>query len=195
MICKIRISGLSIAVCVAVPAGFGLTSVVADEAMEAGPQATQSEFVYSDDWSIVSAPPPPGPYNSVNLDPRIPGQEDNIPPGMSRRVPPPITIDRIADDMMAAPPAAGQPAIETRPPARAARQMPYSAAPVYQRYERMPARTRQPWSAVPPPRNYPPTGWADSGPGVTEEEVPPPPVYDRMNTPPSRPFDHSSGRY
>ena len=27
-----------------------------------------------DDWRLVSAPPPPGPYRVVNLDPRVPGQ-------------------------------------------------------------------------------------------------------------------------
>lgn len=36
-------------------------------------------FVYTDDWALVSAPPPPGPYNSVNIDPRVPGQ-DAAPP-------------------------------------------------------------------------------------------------------------------
>ena len=29
----------------------------------------------SGDWSLVSAPPPPGPYRTVNLDPRVPGAE------------------------------------------------------------------------------------------------------------------------
>lgn len=30
-------------------------------------------FHYSDDWTLVSAPPPTGPYRSVYIDPRIPG--------------------------------------------------------------------------------------------------------------------------
>ena len=31
-------------------------------------------FSYSEDWALVSAPPPPGPYRPVHLDPRVPGQ-------------------------------------------------------------------------------------------------------------------------
>lgn len=195
MIRKTSISGSSIAVCLAVTAGFGLTSVFAEEAAETAPQAMQSEFTYSDDWAIVSAPPPPGPYNSVNLDPRIPGQEDNIGPDMGMRVPPVMSEDRIVDEMVAAPPAAGQPAIETRRPARAARQMPYRAPPMYG-YGGMPARTRPDWSMAPRTHNYPPTVWgADPGSGAVEEEVPPPPVYDRMIGSPPGPYDGRSGRY
>jgi hypothetical protein len=32
------------------------------------------EFTYSDEWSVVSAPPPSGPYQAVHIDPRVPGQ-------------------------------------------------------------------------------------------------------------------------
>jgi hypothetical protein len=45
----------------------------AEELVESKP------FVYTDDWALVSAPPPPGPYNAVNIDPRVPGQ-DAVPP-------------------------------------------------------------------------------------------------------------------
>lgn len=41
------------------------------------PPATGEEnpvpFHYSDEWSVVSAPPPAGPYRAVNIDPRVPG--------------------------------------------------------------------------------------------------------------------------
>lgn len=197
MIRKIDIPGLSIAVCLAVTAGFGVTAVFAEEAAGTNPQTMQSEFTYSDDWAIVSAPPPPGPYNTVNLDPRIPGQEGNISPDMGMRMPPAISDDRIADEMVAAPPAAGQPAIEARPPARAARQTPYRAPPGYG-YGRMPSRTRPAWSMTPHTRNYPPTGWGagqGTGPEAVEEEVPPPPVYDRMIGTPPGPYGYGSGRY
>jgi hypothetical protein len=30
-------------------------------------------YHYSDEWSVVSAPPPAGPYHPVNIDPRVPG--------------------------------------------------------------------------------------------------------------------------
>jgi hypothetical protein len=35
--------------------------------------ATEMPFKYSDEWSLVSAPPPAGPYQPVNIDPRVPG--------------------------------------------------------------------------------------------------------------------------
>ena len=41
--------------------------------------AEDAPFTYSDDWGLVSAPPPPGPYQAVNIDPRVPGQ-DALPP-------------------------------------------------------------------------------------------------------------------
>ncbi len=196
MIRNIRTSALAITVCLAVPTGFAVTPVYAEEdAMESAPQAVQSEFVYHDDWAIVSAPPPPGPYNPVHLDPRIPGQEGNVRSQLSLQRAPAITAERIIDDMTSEPPAAGQPAIEARPPARAARQVPYSAPPVHYGYGRLPPRFQTPWSAGSYPPSFPPTGWAGSGPGVFEEEVPPPPVYDRMTRPPSGPFGNRSGRY
>jgi hypothetical protein len=33
----------------------------------------EAQFKYSDEWSLVSAPPPAGPYQPVNIDPRVPG--------------------------------------------------------------------------------------------------------------------------
>lgn len=30
-------------------------------------------YQYSNEWSLVSAPPPAGPYRSINIDPRVPG--------------------------------------------------------------------------------------------------------------------------
>lgn len=33
-----------------------------------------STFRYSDEWALVSAPPPSGPYRLVHIDPRVPGQ-------------------------------------------------------------------------------------------------------------------------
>jgi hypothetical protein len=34
---------------------------------------TLKPYKYTDEWSVVSAPPPAGPYRSVNIDPRVPG--------------------------------------------------------------------------------------------------------------------------
>lgn len=50
---------------------------------------TQGGFQYSEDWQQVSAPPPPGPYQAVTLDPRIPGQEFVLPPSQSAATLPP----------------------------------------------------------------------------------------------------------
>ena len=46
-------------------AGFLLQASHAEEA--------ETPFKYSDEWSLVSAPPPAGPYQPVNIDPRVPG--------------------------------------------------------------------------------------------------------------------------
>ncbi len=35
----------------------------------------KTQYKYSDEWSLVSAPPPAGPYQPVNIDPRIPGSD------------------------------------------------------------------------------------------------------------------------
>ncbi|MDH3526344.1 MAG: hypothetical protein OEM43_02400 [Gammaproteobacteria bacterium] len=55
---------------------------LASGAVLAGDQATgelqqpaAQAYTYSDDWAVVSAPPPQGPYNAINLDPRLPGQD------------------------------------------------------------------------------------------------------------------------
>jgi hypothetical protein len=39
------------------------------------PDASDPAHTHSDDWNVVSAPPPLGPYNTINLDPRLPGQK------------------------------------------------------------------------------------------------------------------------
>jgi hypothetical protein len=57
--------------------------VVADEQatdqQQALGDAPAPAYTYNDDWGLVSAPPPQGPYNAINLDPRIPGQDLVIP--------------------------------------------------------------------------------------------------------------------
>ena len=73
------------------PAGCCL--LLALSAITATGQAeTELEFSYSDEWSVVSAPPPSGPYRAVHVDPRVPGQG----------VTPPVTaafdVGRQADD-------------------------------------------------------------------------------------------------
>jgi hypothetical protein len=78
-------------------------------------QAGQSGgFQYSDDWKIVSAPPPPGPYSTVNVDPRVPGQD------ITRPVPGDLLLGESTDDIpeelgQVSPPGAGIPVHSAEP--------------------------------------------------------------------------------
>ena len=74
--------------------------VSADEANQT------SAYTYKDDWAVVSAPPPPGPYRAVNIDPRVPGV-GAIPP-LSMDAPVMVEQD-IPAEALATPPAAGMP--------------------------------------------------------------------------------------
>jgi hypothetical protein len=179
------------------------TAVIADES------APTSEFTYTDDWAVVSAPPPPGPYRAVNIDPRVPGV-DAIPPISMDSVAPSADAD-IPAEAMANAPAAGIPA--TRPPqdspaAALVTQQPVQpvapgrvqrVTPSPQGYYPAPSRYPAQTSAIPPSgypayRNQPAYGYYGS-PAYPQgqQQVPPPPVYDSSsrNQPP---YGHPSGR-
>lgn len=151
--------------------------------------AQEAPFTYSEDWGLVSAPPPPGPYQAVNIDPRVPGQ-DTIPP-MSTDV---ETVEGWAEmpaDIHAAPPAAGNPAsVPAMEPPLQHGPAGHVPAPVPGTFD---GRMQQPpgypfpqptgMSAPEPYTNYgnmPPSGYYRSPAVQMEEEVPPPPVYDAM---------------
>lgn len=144
----------------------------------------------TDDWSLVSAPPPPGPYRSVNLDPRVPGPE-GIPmigvapvfsqPGESRA---PVTPD-------AAPAAGGQANYQT--------QMNRLPPQVPGRYQSL--RPRPPVNARYPAQvgrqNYgtmPSRGYFPTHPYQAKEIVPPPPVYDAIMRAPAGRNQGGTGR-
>lgn len=177
--------------------------VLADES------APRSEFTYTDDWAVVSAPPPPGPYRAVNIDPRVPGV-DAIPPLPMDAVTT-SAVDDIPADALANPPAAGMPATlpqqdnpaaaldsqqSAQPvtPGRMERVAPSPPGYYYSTPPRYPAQT----GSAPPAgysgyRNQPAYGYY-GGPayGQGEQQVPPPPAYDaRMRNP--RPYGHPSG--
>ena len=167
--------------------------VLADES------APNTEFTYTDDWAVVSAPPPPGPYRAVNIDPRVPGV-DAIPPLTIDAATPPAEY-LIPADAMANAPAAGIPA--TRQPAdtpasalgnqstaqperpgRTQRVAPPSPGYYYPAPSRYPAQSHPAPAAVPPAaypgyRNQPAYGYYGS-PAYRQgqRQVPPPPVYD-----------------
>lgn len=167
------------------------TPVLADES------APSSEFTYTDDWAVVSAPPPPGPYRAVNIDPRVPGV-DAIPP-----LPMDAVTTSAADDIpaeaLANPPAAGIPstlpsqdspatALDTQQsaqpvtPGSTKRVAPSPPGYYYSAPPRYPAQTR----SAPPAgysgyRNQPAYGYYGAPAYRQEEEqVPPPPSYDAM---------------
>lgn len=167
--------------------------VLADES------APNTAFTYTDDWALVSAPPPPGPYRAVNIDPRVPGV-DAIPP-LSMDAVSPHSENPIPDEAMANAPAAGIPA--TRQPAdspvsdltsprKAAPEMPGPTQRVtpsppgyyYPAPSRYPAQSHSvtpaaPTAAYPGYRTQPGYGYYGS-PAYRQGQVPPPPVYDSM---------------
>jgi hypothetical protein len=152
-------------------------------------------YTYKEDWAVVSAPPPPGPYRAVNIDPRVPGA-GAVPP-LSMDAPGPVER-YIPAEALATPPAAGipsqspvmdSPASNLQGPQQAGtqRRAPSAQGYGYQAQPRYPAQTRQ----APPSgsysggyRNQPPYGYYGS-PGYQQrgqqsQQVPPPPVYDAM---------------
>ena len=152
--------------------------------------AEDAPFIYSDDWSLVSAPPPPGPYRAVNIDPRVPGQ-DAIPP-MTGGVEPFQDWDEMPPEMIDNPPAAGIPGAPAvmEPSLQQQMQPAYGPAPVPGAYHGQPQtppdyRFSEP-AGMPNPDQYnaygnmPPSGYYRSPAVQAEPEVPPPPVYDAM---------------
>lgn len=169
---------------------LGAVSVSADTATDSVP------FTYTEGWAVVSAPPPPGPYRAVNLDPRIPGQDSiqilpvEKPPSDTTSGLPPVGIPAEA---LNNPPAAGIPArsqVQDRPaasldPGQAAdsRQVPgyfnrrVPAAPSFSYQGPSPYPVQQ---GYPGYRNRPSTGYYDAPARQPAQQVPPPPVYDAM---------------
>jgi hypothetical protein len=159
--------------------------------------APSSEFTYTDDWAVVSAPPPPGPYTAVNIDPRVPGV-DAIPPLPMDAVKTSPEED-IPAEALANPPAAGMPAmVPLQDSPASARNEQQTSQPVMPGRSRHVAPSRSGYYYPAPPR-YPaqshsaaPGGYGYSGyrkqpeygyygsPANRqgEQQVPPPPVYD-----------------
>ena len=169
-----------------------LDAVAADQ--PPGEPGIQSSFyTYHDDWAIVSAPPPPGPYQSVNVDPRIPGQEDVRTPFFSGFNTPPALDEQLPGDFMGAPPAAGTPgpapgAYPGQEPAGHEPPPGYYRSRTYNRNRPATAPDyRGPYGYPRPGASrygYTPSPWNNPPVERTEDEVPPPPVYNRMLAPP-----------
>lgn len=176
-----------------------LALLLGNVAVTAETATDTTSFTYSEDWDVVSAPPPPGPYRAVNLDPRIPGQ-DNL-PVLPVEQQPVNAASEIPDAGIPAealnnPPAAGAQALSPEPDRPAAsldagqdglsRPVPghYDSmvpSPPTFRYQ---APLRYPvQSGYPGYRNSPSMGYGYySTPArrSTRQQVPPPPVYDSM---------------
>lgn len=117
-------------------------------------QAAQAGgYQYSDDWNIVSAPPPPGPYETVNVDPRVPGQDVARPVPKDLVVTQPAAGHVPADPAQMPPPGAGRPAVSVAPPATRSRQG-YTLPPPAGAYSRQ-GYGRPPASGYSPPGGYP----------------------------------------
>ena len=150
------------------------------------------DYNYSEDWAVVSAPPPSGPYRAVNLDPRIPGQDVLRLPmkGPAIAAANEMPADTIPVEVLENPPAAGMPispesgqspdaglniagaALPPPVPGRYKRRVPannYPASPGY------PVR-----AGFPNYRDMPPTGYYGAAVPRAPQQVPPPPVYDAM---------------
>ena len=181
--------------------GLTATTVFLTLLLGAGPlmadnSAGSAGFTYSEGWDIVSAPPPPGPYRAVNLDPRIPGQS-MVPLLPVEGQPANAVSEKPATEIPAEalnnPPAAGAPAGYYVPDVPAARLNIEQAAPpppVPGRYNRMmpappafnyPVPSRSPMqSGYSGYRNTPPMGYYGAPVRRPARQVPPPPVYDAM---------------
>lgn len=177
--------------------------VLADES------APNTEFTYTDDWAVVSAPPPPGPYRAVNIDPRVPGV-DAIPPLPMDKVSTSPRSDIPAEALANAPAAgipathlpAGRPAAALNTQSSAPTAMPghtervppstsgyyYPAPPQYSAQSRS-----APPSAYPTYRNQPAYGYGSPTYYQGQQQVPPPPVYDssRRN---QQPYGYPAGQ-
>jgi hypothetical protein len=183
--------------CVFVSSPVVLSLLLVTAPVLADESAPSSEFTYTDDWAFVSAPPPPGPYRAVNIDPRVPGV-DALPPLPMDAVTAPAR-DYIPADAMANPPSAGIPAyvpsqdrpasaVETQrsvPIAQPGQREHMAPSPPGQYYPSPSRYPAQSYSA--PPGGYPgyrnqPSYKYYGSPAYPQEQqqVPPPPVYDAL---------------
>jgi hypothetical protein len=183
-----------LSVFLAITGGLVLIDAVAADQQPADTEIQSSFYTYHDDWAIVSAPPPPGPYQSVNIDPRIPGQEDVIAPFVSGFNEPPTMGEQLPDGFMGAPPAAGtasQAAPAAYPGQKSFGHEPppgYYRSRGYNQNRSAPAQDyRGPYGYQQSGNyryGYTPSPWSNQQLQRLEDEVPPPPVYKRMTVPP-----------
>ncbi len=180
----------------AIAGSLVLTDVVAEDQPPGDTGTQSSSYSYSNDWAIVSAPPPPGPYQSVNVDPRIPGQEDLRIPFGSGLDTPRAQSEELPGDFMGAPPSAGTPARpmapgaytgnepsgDKSPPGTTDRKAITRAGPHRSRIIRVHMVTRPQAIRV---NGYAPSPWYNSPGQRSEDEVPPPPLYNGRIVPPS----------
>jgi len=149
----------------------------------------------AEDWALVSAPPPPGPYRAVNLDPRVPGHAGISAIGNAPRfLQPPVDIS--SETARTAPAAGGQAnyQVPVKPlplqvPGAYQTRTPGSPANAYPGPSRYPVQVGRPHFGMMPPRGYYP-----SQSRQPEEVVPPPPVYDAMMRAPPGVYGRDAGR-
>jgi hypothetical protein len=171
MICKRCLSGVS------------LTFLLAAAPTYSEEVTAPAEFTYTDDWSLVSAPPPPGPYSAIHIDPRVPGH-DSLPP-LPAGNQPQQSWEEVEEKTTARPPAAGAPDSASRDRPMQLRQAPQRRPQPRMRQQQRaydyPVPGHYPGRAnYPGYGNMPPSGYYGSPYPNQADEVPPPPVYDEM---------------
>jgi hypothetical protein len=166
---------------------FLLTMLPVALPVSADAVAEARDYNYSENWAVVSAPPPSGPYRTVNLDPRIPGQDVLRLPvkGPAIAAVSELPTDSIPVEVLENPPAAGMPVSPESGQSPDADLNTAGTAlppPIPGRYKRMMPADNYPTSPGYPVRAGfpPPTGYYGAAVPRTPQQVPPPPVYDAM---------------
>jgi hypothetical protein len=180
-----------------ITAGLAPAVAVSTDLPPANAEHQSSYYTYDSDWAIVSAPPPPGPYQSVNIDPRVPGQEDVIPSFAGDFGAPPSGSEQTPGSFPGEPPAAGPSPAGTGPAAYPGRSsFDYEPPPGYygsrgfgMRRSAPVQEYRSPYYGYPQPGRtpygYAPSPWSNVPAPPVEDEVPPPPAYNQMAAPPT----------
>jgi hypothetical protein len=179
-----------------VTAGLAPALAASTDLPPAEAENQSSYYTYHDDWAIVSAPPPPGPYQSVNIDPRIPGQEEDIMPSFAGPLNArPTGKAQFPEEFMGEPPAAGpsRGGTATYPGRGSADYEPppgYSSSRGFATGRSAPAQEyRRPYYGYPQPGTarygYGASPWSNVPVPRAQDEVPPPPAYNQMTPPPT----------
>ena len=153
----------------------------------------------TDDWRLVSAPPPPGPYHAVNLDPRVPTLAGIDALQNTPRFPQPFG-NNMFEIPGPAPAAGGQSNYQAPVNPEPVNQPPPGVPGAYQaRTPRSPVDSYPGFAPYPGQmrgedfRTMPPQGYYSPQLYQDEQSVPPPPVYDSRQQAPPGAYQRGAG--